>query len=152
MVQYWNGVANENKKVTLAVRASSEIKECIWTHLDSDEEYRYSSNVSRFNCNWCFLLNEFMVILRLVNTLFVFSEGDKKKNDVEVKIDKFDKKDKKKTLCRLEIKKVFLTSWIAVFSSLGIIYKSMKIFLSIITIIVFFIFRLRKMIMLENGW
>ena len=93
-------------------------------------------------------LNEFMVILRLVNTLFVFSEGDKKKNDVEVKIDKFDKKDKKKTLCRLEIKKVFLTSWIAVFSSLGI----MKIFLSIITIIVFFIFRLRKMIMLENGW
>ena len=62
-----------------------------------------------------------MIILRLVNTLFIFSEGDKKKNDVEVKIDKFDKKDKKKTLCRLEIKKVCLSSWRAVFSSLGVI-------------------------------
>ena len=89
-----------------------------------------------------------MITLRPVNTFFIFSEGDKKKNDVEVKIDKFDKKDKKKTLCRLEIKKVCLSSWIAVFFSLGI----MKIFISIITLIVFFIFRLRKMIMLENGW
>jgi len=72
VVQYWNGVANNNKKVTLAVRANAEIEDCTWTHLDSDEEY---------------------------------SEG-KKKNDVQVKIDKFDKSDKKKTLCRLEINKV----------------------------------------------
>jgi len=72
VVQYWNGVGNKNKKVTLAVRTNSEIEDCTWIHLDSDEEY---------------------------------SEG-KKKNDVEVKIDKFDRKDKKKTLCRLEIKKV----------------------------------------------
>ena len=55
MVQYWNGVANENKKVTLAVRASSEIKECIWTHLDSDEEYRYLSKFSGFYCSWWIL-------------------------------------------------------------------------------------------------
>ena len=67
----------------------------------------------------------FMITLRPVNTLFIFSEGDKKKNDVEVKIDKFDKKDKKKTLCRLEIKKVWLSSWIAVFFSLSIkVWKS----------------------------
>ena len=48
-----------------------------------------------------------------------FSEG-KKKNDVEVKIDKFDRKDKKKTLCRLEIKKVFLNVQVDIFNSLRI--------------------------------
>ena len=47
----------------------------------------------------------------LIYNFFIFSEGDKKKNDVEVKIDKFDKKDKKKTLCRLEIKKVWVSSF-----------------------------------------
>ena len=51
--------------------------------------------------------------------LLFFSEG-KKKNDVEVKIDKFDRKDKKKTLCRLEIKKVFLHIQVDIFYLLRI--------------------------------
>ena len=40
VVQYWNGVANDNKKITLAVRANSEIKDCAWIHLDTEDEYR----------------------------------------------------------------------------------------------------------------
>ena len=40
VVQYWNGVANDNKKITLAVRANSEIKDCSWIHLDTEDEYR----------------------------------------------------------------------------------------------------------------
>ena len=40
VVQYWNGVANKNKKVTMAVRTNAEIEECIWINLDADEEYR----------------------------------------------------------------------------------------------------------------
>ena len=39
IVQYWNGVANKNKKVTLAVKANDQIEECTWINLDTDEEY-----------------------------------------------------------------------------------------------------------------
>ena len=41
VVQYWNGVANDNKKIALAVRANSEIKDCTWIHLDTEDEYRF---------------------------------------------------------------------------------------------------------------
>ena len=33
-------MANDNKKITLAVRANSEIKDCSWIHLDTEDEYR----------------------------------------------------------------------------------------------------------------
>jgi hypothetical protein len=72
IVEYWNGVANKNKKITLAVRANSEIEDCTWTNLDTDDEFK----------------------------------NGKKKSGVQVNIEKFEKGDKKKTLCKLEIDKV----------------------------------------------
>ena len=40
VIQYWNGVANNNSKVVLAVRTNLEIINCTWIHIDTDEEYR----------------------------------------------------------------------------------------------------------------
>ena len=38
-------MANENKKITLAVRANSEIKDCTWIHLDTEDEYRLALTI-----------------------------------------------------------------------------------------------------------
>ena len=45
VVQYWNGVANENKKIAMAVRANNEIIMCTWIHSDTGDEYRLVSTI-----------------------------------------------------------------------------------------------------------
>ena len=95
-------MANENKKITLAVRANNEIKDCTWIHLDTEDEYRLALMIKTQHVIW---KSNVCGIDCFTNFIFICSEG-KKKNGVEVSIEKFSKSDKTKTFCKIEIDKV----------------------------------------------
>ena len=61
IIKFWNGIAQEGTVGVIAIKANGPIEECVWTHQDNDDEYRYFTILFTFSAVCLqFLLTSFI--------------------------------------------------------------------------------------------